>query len=158
MVMQPIRIKLSASKLMLGLLSTVSIIACAILLSLPVSLIIKLVIIALIIASGTFFILRDVLLLLPNSWRILEVDSKGELTLSNKRGQQFQLTPASNSFIHAACSVLNFEREGFKLALPQVILLPSASNADELRRLRVWLRWFKHEKTQEDLLTADLAE
>ena len=84
--------------------------------------------------------------------------------MTNKGGQTFQLKPASNTFIHEACSVLNFEREGFKLALPPVILLPSASNADELRRFRVWLRWFKHEKkfkheeTQEDLMAADLAE
>ena len=124
----------------------------------PILLYLKLAIIALIIASSTFFILRDALLLLPNSWKTIDVDNKGELTMTNKGGQKFQLKPASNTFIHAACSVLNFEREGFKLALPPVILLPSASNADELRRLRVWLRWFKHEKTQEDLTAEDLAE
>lgn len=156
MVLQPIRVKLSPSKLMLGLLSGVSIIACVILLSLPVSLIFKLVIIVLIIASSMFFILRDALLLLPNSWETIDVDNKGKLTMTNKSGQHFQLKPASNSFIHASCSVLNFE--GFNFALPPVILLPSVINADELRRLRVWLRWFKHEKTQEDLMVADLPE
>ena len=41
-------------------------------------------------------------------------------------------------------------------ALPPVILLPNAEYADELRRLRVWLRWFKHAENQEDL-AADLA-
>jgi hypothetical protein len=52
--------------------------------------------------------------------------------------------------------VLNFERKGFKLALPPVILLPNAAHADELRRLRVWLRWFKQEEDQDDL-SVDLA-
>jgi hypothetical protein len=154
MVMQTIYIKLSPSKLLLGLLGGVSIVACAILLTLPISLVIKLLIIALIVASSAYFILRDALLLLPNSWKTIDVDNKGELTMANKSGQQFQLTPAQNSIIHAACSVLNFERKGFNFALPSVILLSSAENKDELRRLRVWLRWFKH---QDDLSAADLA-
>jgi hypothetical protein len=151
---QAIHIKLLPSKLLLGLLSGVSIVACAILLALPISLLIKLLIIALIVVSSTFFILRDAVLLLSNSWKTIDVDSKGELTMTNKSGKKFQLTPASNSFIHAACTILNFKRSGFNFALPTLILLPSAENTDELRRLRVWLRWFKH---QDDLSAADLA-
>ena len=93
--------------------------------------------------------LRDALLLLPWSWQKLEVNNKGELSISNKRGQQFQPALAASTFIHAACSLLNFQRSecklgGFKLALPPVILFVHADNRDELRRLRVWLRWFKH--------------
>jgi hypothetical protein len=155
-MLQSIHIKLLPSNLMLGLLGGISIACCAIILALPVSLFPKLVIIALIVASSAFFILRDALLRLPNSWEILEVDNKGELTLSNKSGQKFKLKPAPNSFIHAGCSVLNFERKGFKLALPPVILLPNAAHAVELRRLRVWLRWFKQEDNQEDF-SVDLA-
>jgi hypothetical protein len=151
-MLQPIHIKLSPSKLLLGLISGVSIACCWVLIILPIVLYLKLAIIALIAASSIFFILRDVLLRLPNSWQVLEVNQKGELKMINKSGQQFQLIPAPNSFIHAACSLLNFERKGFKL-LPPVILLQNAAHADELRRLRVWLHWFKH---QEDL-AADLA-
>jgi hypothetical protein len=157
MLMQPIHIKLTPSKLLLGLISSVSIACCLILMSLPILLAIKCVIIALIIASSVFFILRDVLLRLPSSWEIIDVDNKGALTLTNKSGQQFQLTPAPNSFIHAGCSVLNFERNGFKFASPSVILLANAEHADELRRLRVWLRWFKHQASNQEGLSADLA-
>jgi hypothetical protein len=151
-MLQAIQIKLLPSKLMLGLISGVSIACSVIVLRLPIPLFIKSAIIALIVASSIYFILRDVLLRLPNSWQVLEVNQKGELKMINKSGQQFQLIPAPNSFIHAACSVLNFERKGFKL-LPPVILLQNAAHADELRRLRVWLHWFKH---QEDL-AVDLA-
>lgn len=155
-MMQAIHIQLLPSKLLWGLLGGVSIAACAILLVLPISLYLKLAIIALIVASSAFFILRDALLILPNSWKTLEVDSKGNLTLINNNNEKFQLMPAPSSFIHAGCSVLNFKREGFKFAPPPVILLPNAEYADELRRLRVWLRWFKHAENQEDLV-ADLA-
>ena len=152
-MLQSIHIKLLPSKLMLGLLGGVSIACCAIVLTLPILLYAKFIIIALILVSSAYFIARDALLLLPNSWQTVDVDNKGALTLSNKSGQQFQLTPAPSSFIHAACSVLNFERRGIKLAPPPVILFSNIENADELRRLRAWLRWFKHDKAnhQEDL-------
>lgn len=159
MLMQPIHIKLTPCKLLLGLISGVSITCCLILVGLPISLAIKCVIIALIIASSVFFILRDVLFRLPNSWQIIDVSNKGELILTNKKSQQFTLTPAPSSFIHAACSVLNFKsndikRKGFNFVFPPVILFSSKENANELRRLRMWLRWFKH---QEDLSASDLA-
>lgn len=152
-LLQAIHIKLKPSKLLLGLLLAISIVACVIIVSLPIALFLKLVIIALILASSAYFILRDALLLLPNSWQIVEVDSKGELTISNKNGLKFQPKLAASSFIHAACTILNFKREGFKFVLPAVILLSSAENENELRRLRVWLRWFKH---QDDLSVVDL--
>ncbi len=152
-LLQPIYIKLMPSNLLLGLLLAISIVACTIIISLPIALFLKLVIIALILASSAYFILRDALLLLPNSWQIVEVDSKGELTISNKNGLKFQPKLASSSLIHVACTILNFKREGFKFVLPAVILLSSAENENELRRLRVWLRWFKH---QDDLSVVDL--
>ena len=156
-LLQAIHIKLKPSKLLLGLLLTISIVACVIIVSLPIALFLKLVIIALILLTSAYFILRDVLLWLPNSWKTIDVDNKGELTMTNKSGKQFQPTLAASSFIHAACTILNFKGHGFKydsfkFALPAVILFANANNQHELRRLRVWLRWFKHDKIghQED--------
>ena len=143
---QAIHIKLMPSKLLLGLLLAISIVACAIMISLPISAYIKVVIIALILASSAYFILRDVLLLLPWSLQSVDVNSKGALTITNKHGQQFQPTLAPSTFIHAACTILNFKRKGFKFVAPAVILFANANNQDEQRRLRVWLRWFKHDK------------
>ena len=158
-LLQPIHIKLMPSNLLLGLISGVSIACCLIVASLTISLFIKLIIIALILASSVYFILRDALLLLPWSWQILDVDNKGELTISNKRGEQFQPTLAPSSFIHVACTILNFKRIGFRFSLSPVILFSNIENTDELRRLRVWLRWFKHQQSHQDDLSAadDLA-
>jgi hypothetical protein len=146
-----IHIKLMPSTLLLGLLLAISMLACAIVVSLPMSAYFKLVIIALILLTSAYFILRDALLMLPWSWQSVDVNSKGELTIINKRGEQFQPVLAANSFIHAACTILNFKRVGFNFALAPVILFSSAENKNELRRLRVWLRWFKHQ----DDLSAD---
>jgi hypothetical protein len=76
---------------------------------------------------------------------MIDVDGKGQLTITNKRGQQFQPVLAANCFIHANVTILNFKRNGFRLALPPMILFTSVENNNELRRVRVWLRWFKHE-------------
>ncbi len=147
-MLQAIHIKLMPSKLLLGLLLAISIVAAAIIASLPIALYLKLLIIALILLSSAYFILCDAWLLLPWSWQRVAVNSKGELTVTNKRGQQFQPALAANSFIHADCTILNFKRDGLKFALLPMILISHAENENELRRLRVWLRWFKH---QEDL-------
>ena len=158
--MQPIHIKLLPSKLLLGLLLAISIAACAIIVSLPIALDLlnsfttKLLIIALILVSSAYFIMRDALLMLPWSWKTIDVDNKGGMKITNKRGQVFQPALAPSSFIHAVCTILNFKRDGFKSALPSVILFSSAESENELRRLRVWLRWFKH---QDDLSVSDLA-
>ena len=151
--MQPIHIKLLPSKLLLGLLLAISIVACAIIVSLPIAMFFKLLIIALILVSSAYFILRDALLMLPWSWKTIDVDNKGGLKITNKRGQVFQPTLAASSFIHAACTILNFKRERIKFALTPVILMANAESENELRRLRVWLRWFKHHDSAE----ADLA-
>ena len=161
---QVIHIQLMPSYLLLGLLSGISIACCWIVLQQAISVDIKLVIVVLIVVSSAYFIVRDALLLLPWSWKILEVDHKGELIIVNQGGQQFQPALAASCFIHEACTILNFKYNGFKynvfrLGLQPVILFNRRKNDNELRRLRVWLCWFKHGKShnQEDLSAADLA-
>ena len=161
---QVIHIQLMPSYLLLGLLSGISIACCWIVLQQAISADIKLLIIALIIVSSAYFIARDALLVLPWSWKVLEVNHNGELTIVNQGGQQFQPALAASCFIHEACTILNFKGRGFKynvfrIGLHPLILFSSSKNDNELRRLRVWLRWFKHGKSQnqEDLSAADLA-
>jgi hypothetical protein len=151
---QAIRIKLMPSYLLLGLLSGASIACCCILLALPLGLTIKLAVIALIVISSGYYVARDALLLLPWSWQVLDINAKGELTMTNKRGQTYQPKLAANSFIHTKLVILNFQREGFNLALPSLVLFENQqlidNGANELRRLRVYLRWFKQDKATQD--------
>ena len=147
---QVIHLQLMPSYLLLGLLSGISIACCWIVLQQAISADIKLLIIAIIVVSSIYFIVRDALLMLPWSWKVLEVDHNGELTIVNQGGQQFQPTLAASCFIHEACTILNFKGNGlkynvFRLGLQPVILFSSSKNDNELRRLRVWLRWFKHQ-------------
>lgn len=153
---QAIHIKFKPSYLILGLLCAISMLCCWILLVLPMATTIKLLAILLVVMSSIYFILRDVLLMLPWSWQRLKLDSKGQLTLINRRGQQFQPALAETTFIHAKLTILNFKRKGNSLGLSPVILLETPATTDEVRRLRVWLRWAKHNtQYQEDLVVSD---
>jgi hypothetical protein len=154
---QAIRIQMKPSKLMLGLLSLISIICCWILLALAMAPVIKFMGLFLVVASSIYFILRDALLMLPWSWQVLELDTQGQLTLIDRRGEKSQPALADNTFIHPMLMILNFKREGAKPALTPVIFLFTQTNTDELRRLRVWLRWAKHNQqpNQEDLVVTN---
>lgn len=150
-----ISIKLKPSKLLLGLTVSVSIVACFILLYLPILFLIKLLAITIIVTTSIYYSLRDALLVLPWSWRLIEVDSKGQLKLLNQRGETFTLALNASSFVHSSLCILNFKSEPFKWALPPIILLTNTQNAEELRRLRVWLRWFRRDEKNYDGLSDD---
>jgi hypothetical protein len=126
----------------------ISIISCWILIVAPIPLAIKWVTILLVVASNLYFVLRDALQILPWSWHVLELNNKGQLSLINRRGQQFQPQLAESTFIHAQLTIINFKRKGYRLGLPPVILLETQGSKDEVRRLRVWLRWAKQHSVQ----------
>lgn len=138
-----ISIKLMPSKLLLGLIGCVSIVSCLILCYLPIAFLIKLIVIVIVLASSLYFILRDALLLLPWSWKVVEIDSKGQLKVLNQRGETFMPVLHASSFVHATFCILNFKSERFKRALPPIILISRAEQAEEHRRLRVCLLWFR---------------
>jgi len=150
-LMQAIALELQPSKLLLGLLCAISIASCAILAQLPLTLVIKLALVGLVLLSTVYFIWRDALLRLPSSWKKLEVNAQGALKLINKKGQIFEPKLVASSLIHSVVTILNFERSGL-LGLPPAILFTSQENQEELRKLRVWLRWWKQH--QDDLSDA----
>ncbi len=150
-LMQAVSIELQPSMLLLGLLCAISMACCAILAQLPLAFAIKCGLIALVIISSTYFAMRDALLRLPNSWKKVEVSAQGALKLTNNKGQIFEPTLAASSLIHRIVTILNVERSGLNWRLPPVILFTNQENHEALRKLRVWLRWWKH---QEDLSAA----
>lgn len=143
-----IAINLKPSWILLGLLAVISIVSCTMLLILSMHWLFKLSLILLVLSTTVFYVCRDGLLLLPQSWQQLEVSSKGELRLRNRQGQQFTPILSATSFIHPLLVILNFEQPSLKQwrfnnRLPAVVLI-SGVNDDQHRKLRVWLRWWKH--------------
>ena len=145
---QAIEITFKPSLLLLGLLLSIAIVSAIIIATLPAIFLVKLVIIVLIVFTSLYYILRDSLYLLPWSWQRINVNRSGELILMNRRGQAFRPTIHASSFVSAQLIVLNFEKnsitKGFFNHLPSLILLLNATDAEQHRLLRVWLRWWKH--------------
>ncbi len=145
---QAIEITFEPSILLLGLLLSIAIVSAIIVAMLPITFLIKLAIIALIVLTSFYYILRDCLLLLPWSWQSVEVNHAGKLRLTNQQGQQFSPKVHACSLVNAQLIVLNFEGKSIKKGifnhLPSLILFLNATNAEQHRQLRVWLRWWKH--------------
>ena len=140
--LQPIFIKAEASLLLMGFLLAIAMLSCAITTIMPLNIGFIVAICLLVIGSTGYYILRDALLYLPWSWKLIQVNSRGELTVTNKKGQQFKPRLCANSFIHEYLTILNFTQVSFKNNTPSIVLLNFKQ--DEIRKLRVWLRWFKH--------------
>lgn len=145
---QAIEITFEPSILLLGLLLSIAIVSAIIVAMLPITFLIKLAIIALIVFASLYYTLRDCLFLLPWSWQRIEVNHAGELTLMNRQGQAFRPRIHASSLVNARLIVLNFEGKSIKKGifnhLPSLILFLNATNAEQHRLLRVWLRWWKH--------------
>jgi hypothetical protein len=62
---------------------------------------IKLLAIAMIVASSIYYSLRDALLVLPWSWRLIEVDRKGKLKILNQSVETFTPALHASFFVHA---------------------------------------------------------
>ena len=156
---QAIKMSLKPSLLLLGLLSTISILSCVAVAVLPIALLLKGLMVTTILLTTVYYILRDALLLLPWSWQTLEVNSGGELRLTNKRGLQFLPLLVATTFIHPLLVIINMSnpREGrglFKSWMPPVVLfsdvLLTVHSNEQHRQLRVWLRWWKHDNLNEN--------
>ena len=143
---QAIEITLRPSLLLLGLLVGIAILSCVIITILPMSFAIKLLLMATIVFSTLYFVLRDSLLVLPWSWQQVQVSSLGELRLINNQGQQIKPLLLATTFIHPWLVILNTKNtdsdERFNLSLAPVLVFPS--NTQQHRQLRVWLKWWKH--------------
>tara|TARA_B110000977_G_scaffold116978_1_gene151147 strand:+ start:247 stop:693 length:447 start_codon:yes stop_codon:yes gene_type:complete len=124
---QAIKITLKPSLLLLGLLSSISIMSVAVAVVLPISFLLKCLMVVTIVCPTFYYILRDALLLLLRSWKTLEVNGGCELRLMNSSGQQFAPMLDATTLIHPWLVVINFKnpiecRGLLKMRLPSVVL------------------------------------
>lgn len=149
-LIQTIDIAIKPSLLLLGLLSAISILSCLMVITLPIHGLVKMFILGVIVISTSYYTLRDALRLLPWSWQRVEVSAAGQLQLTNNQGKQFIPVLSATSFIHPKIMILNTQPLTYKQylfgALPAVILF-AHHDEQQHRRLRVWLRWWKHRST-----------
>ena len=71
--------------------------------------------------------------------RTLELDAAGGARCEDRRGQWHEAEILPDSYVSSWLIVVVLGADGERQR--SLVLLPDAATADELRRLRAWLRW-----------------
>lgn len=170
--MKPIFLVLQPSYALAALLTVMGLLSCLSNWFAPIALLTKLTLGLVIVFTTVYFIARDVLLLLPKSWRQVEVNDKGRLILTNSNGERFNTSVKTNSYVALYLVILHVDRldqvEGinpisdvrltkkywlnrliatWKPNSSLLVLSPDSANQDNLRQIRVWLSWWQHSHT-----------
>jgi len=112
--------------------------------------------VAMVVFSSGFYIARDALRLFPWSWVALEIDNQQRFQLTAKSGVQYTTTVLPESLVASYLIVLQLKVER-KILRRSLILLPDSADSEDLRRLRVWLKWASHKNNEASLEPEDAA-
>ncbi len=97
--------------------------------------------------ATTYSCLRYALLAHPSSVVAIQVNSKNQLLLVRKDGQQLAVQVLENTVVTSGLTLLSCWVEEAslwqKIFTLHVIILPDAVDVEHYRQLRVWLRWAK---------------
>lgn len=99
-----------------------------------------------VIAVVAWHVWRDAWRRHPRSPVLIELDREGKLWVTMRNGLRHPAQVQGSSLVTANLTVLNFRLEKGRVGC---LLLPDAVDAEPFRRLRVWLRWGRHELLEE---------
>ena len=149
---KPLRLMVRPSRWLAALFIMVSLAACVIVLCMPLHHWFKFFlaeffgleffICLAIIAAASYAVAQHAWLILPASCRMLELDAKGGLQLLRNDGTREEALLLPDSFVSARLTVLNVKIGRRRRS---VLLTPDRTEAEAFRRLRVWLRWGRHD-------------
>jgi toxin CptA len=106
--------------------------------SLPATVVAALLIV--LVVSLTFSLRRHACLASPRSLVLLELSDTLEIEAEDRSGRRLAGTVLGTTFVAPWLVVINFKVEGRHLP-HAVVILPDASDGENYRALRVWLRW-----------------
>jgi len=107
----------------------------------------------LMIGLATIYTLTDSLHLLPWSPVALHVNAKNQLEILRKDGQRFSdVSLRADSIVTPWLTILRFKPQKVsywqRLFSRSLLILPDSSNAQEFRRLRVWMLWGQRDRVR----------
>jgi hypothetical protein len=138
-----ISVVLKPSQLILGCYVGISMLSVIALILTRISGVLQCVLIFVVIIATIFTVLQDVLLRLPWSWHQIEVSSHGQLKLTMKNGEIFNVELKPTSINHPWLTVLQFQRVGTGIGTRNTAMLTpwQVTDLSQYRKLRVWLKW-----------------
>ena len=99
----------------------------------------QLILIAALVGSLAFEI-KTVLLRAPDAVVTLEFASDDTLTIQTRRGNWIRCEVLGSTYVTYFLSILNLNEQGGGRT-KRVVILPDSIDAEDFRKLRVWLRW-----------------
>ena len=102
----------------------------------------QLLAIAALLANLAYVVARAALLRGSSAVVALEVTSDNALSIQTRSGEWIECEVLGSTYVVSFLTVLNL-REIEKGSVRHIMILPDSMDAEDFRRLRVWLRW-KH--------------
>ena len=93
-----------------------------------------------VIASLAFFLNHAALLRAPRAVIAVEIKEDGSVALQTRRGEWHECRLSGDSYVSPWLTLLVLRQEN-TLTPRYVAILPDNVDAEDFRRLRVWLRW-----------------
>ena len=83
---------------------------------------------------------RQALLLTPDSAVAIEIGSDNILSVKARRGEWSEYAVLGDTYVTSYLTVMNLQQADTR-AVKRVAILPDSVDAEDFRKLRVWLRW-----------------
>jgi toxin CptA len=83
---------------------------------------------------------RQSLLLTADSAVAIEISSDGNFSIQTRRGEWSECEVLGSTYVTPWLTVLNL-RESEDRASRRIVILPDSVDAEDFRKLRLWLRW-----------------
>lgn len=83
---------------------------------------------------------RQALLLTPHSAVAIQISSDNKLSVQTRHGEWSEYAVLGNTYVAPYLTVLNLRHIDSR-ASRRVTILPDSLDAEDFRKLRVWLRW-----------------
>ncbi len=101
---------------------------------------ITVIIVATLIASLFYYLRKDAMLTAQNAIVVLTLPDEMTCVLTTRSGESIACSIQGSSFVAPYLTVINL-KPSQKFFTRSVVILPDGIDAEEFRRLRVWLRW-----------------
>ena len=138
--MKPSLLDLKPSFYLAYLLGLLSLIACYIVLILPIALWMKTITILVMVLVSGFYIARDALLIPPASWCAVYLDKDQKIMVRSVAGHKYLARVLPSTVVLPFITILNFKVPDC-FWVQTIIILPDRVDVDVFRRWRVFLTW-----------------
>ncbi len=100
----------------------------------------KVAIILVVIASLIYFLYHVALLRTAEAVHAIEIKEDGKIVVQTRRGEWHECRLSGDSFVSDWLTIMVLAQEN-RHAARYVVITPDNVDAEDFRRLRVWLRW-----------------